>query len=534
MEDILCIIPARSGSKGIPDKNIKLMHGKPLIYWSIDQAKKSKYIDKMRIIVSTDSEKYRNIALKYGAEVPFLRPNKISNDKSTDFEYINHAIEWLKKNENYNPHLILQLRPTQPCRDVNDIDKCIEIMIKNYNKYDSLRTVIEAKKSPYKMYYISDNTLKPYFNKYNNLNEPFNIGRQQLPTSYLHNGYIDIIKPVLLKRNIISGSKIYPYVMNDNDNIDIDDVNDWEYCEKKMESYINKNNRTISIEVGVKDNKLFIKNSEDVFNYFKREKITNVPIKILDDNNNKNNVIYSDNNICYLKKDNLNFEPNKKYKMHFFDNNIFQILNNYDIHKLLSKEFISYISNKNVILCGNGSNGYQENESNKFIDSHDVIVRINGFEIVPKITGTKTDIHFIGSTICTNGVNPYKKNHSNSEYKLIINSCPFKRRLEKIYKTEKKTFLYDSIEIRNLHNKIFGTRNLMSGTQALLIFTLLKIHCNINLDYIGFSDHKLSSDGTQSYYWGKRKLQNKRDLIRHKKYHDFHLQFLLIDIINFY
>ena len=87
---ILCIIPARSGSKGIPHKNIKLFHNKPLLAWSIIQAQQSKY--NMRIIVSTDSENYSNIANDYGAETPFLRPSEISQDSSTDYECIKHYL----------------------------------------------------------------------------------------------------------------------------------------------------------------------------------------------------------------------------------------------------------------------------------------------------------------------------------------------------------------------------------------------------------------------------------------------------------
>ena len=97
--------------KGIPHKNIKHLCGKPLLSWTIDQAKKSKY--EMRIIVSTDSEKYVEIATNYGAETPFLRPKEISQDLSTDLEFIEHALKELKKND-YVPDFIVQLRPTYP------------------------------------------------------------------------------------------------------------------------------------------------------------------------------------------------------------------------------------------------------------------------------------------------------------------------------------------------------------------------------------------------------------------------------------
>jgi CMP-N,N'-diacetyllegionaminic acid synthase len=229
---ILCLIPARSGSKSLPHKNIKLLNNKPLLAYSIEQAKNSKY--NMRIIVSTDSKKYSDIANKYGAETPFLRPKEISQDHSTDFEFIKHTIEWLKENENYYPNIILQLRPTQPDRKISDIDKCLDIFIKNYNSIDSLRTVVEIEKSPYKMYTIEGNKLLPMFNKYNDKIEPYNMGRQYLPKAYLHNGYIDILKSELLEKGMISGENIYPYVMNKNDTIDIDTIEDWDNYEKNL------------------------------------------------------------------------------------------------------------------------------------------------------------------------------------------------------------------------------------------------------------------------------------------------------------
>ena len=228
---ILCIIPARCGSKGIKHKNIKLFRDKPLLSWSIEQAKESDY--KMRIIVSTDSNEYKKIALKHGAEVPFLRPSAISQDKSTDIEFIKHAINFFQENENYNPDLILQLRPTQPLRKVDDINKCLKIFIENFQKYDSLRSVVEFEKSPFKMYTINENqtNLLPLFDKVGDIDEPFNQCRQFLPKTYLHNGYIDIIKTSILKDNTISGKNIYPYIMDKNDTIDIDNLNDWKKAE---------------------------------------------------------------------------------------------------------------------------------------------------------------------------------------------------------------------------------------------------------------------------------------------------------------
>ena len=205
---ILCIIPARSGSKGIPDKNIKLFRGLPLLAWSIKQAEECKY--KMRIIVSTD------------------------------YECIKHCVSWLKVNENYNPNIILQLRPTQPCRKVKDINKCLDLFLSKYNEYDSLRTVIEFEKSPFKMYTIDKDQklLKPLFDQIDGIKEPYNQCRQILPKTYLHNGYIDIIKTIILNNGSLSGKRLFPYIMDKNNSIDIDTMKDWVKAEKYNKSLV--------------------------------------------------------------------------------------------------------------------------------------------------------------------------------------------------------------------------------------------------------------------------------------------------------
>ena len=232
MIKILTLIPARSGSKGIKDKNIRHLNGKPLIVHSIEQAQKSNYSSQMRIIVSTDSQHYAKIAKEYGAEVPFIRPKEISQDLSTDYEFIIHALDYLEK-ENYVPDIVLQLRPTQPLRKVEDIDSCLDLFIKNRSNYDSLRTVKKFEKSPYKMYSIRDNHLVPLFTEINEINEPYNHCRQLLPDTYLHIGYIDIFNTSIVKNGTISGKKVYPYII-ENESIDIDTEEDWKKVEELL------------------------------------------------------------------------------------------------------------------------------------------------------------------------------------------------------------------------------------------------------------------------------------------------------------
>jgi CMP-N,N'-diacetyllegionaminic acid synthase len=223
---ILCVIPARSGSKGIPNKNIMKFKGLPLIAWSIKHAKGSKYAKQMKIVVSTDSEEYAFIAKKYGAEVPFLRPKNISLDKSSDIDFFKHCVAHLKETEKYMSDIIVHLRPTSPNRKIKDLDNCLNLFIKNRHKYDSLRTVSVFEKSIFKSYLIKKNRLIPLFKSIGNIKEPYNECRQKLPKSYIHNGCIDIFNSSLLKKNTISGNRIFPYVINDC--LDLDTLQDLE------------------------------------------------------------------------------------------------------------------------------------------------------------------------------------------------------------------------------------------------------------------------------------------------------------------
>lgn len=233
--NIVALIPARSGSKGIPNKNIKLYKGKPLMVHSIDIANKSKYITD--VYVSTDSIEYQNIALQNGAKILWLRNESISGDLSPDIDTFTDFLKWCVWIEIKIPDIIVHLRPTYPNRCVSLLDDCIEKFIEKYNNYDSLRTVVPLNKSPYKMYYIDKdkNNLIPYFKEHHLFKEPFNQARQNFPDSYLHNGCIDIIKTEIIQEyNLLSGNKILPYIMNESETNDIDYIEDFINSENKF------------------------------------------------------------------------------------------------------------------------------------------------------------------------------------------------------------------------------------------------------------------------------------------------------------
>ena len=228
---VLALIPARGGSKGIKMKNIKEFRGKPLIYWSIKLALDCKVVN--RVIVSTDNENIKRVAEECGADVPFLRPKEISGDLSTDYEFIKHCLDYLKENGEDEPDIIVQLRPTYPTRKLDILNETLDIFIKNLDNYDSLRTVYEMEKSPYKMYNIEDGELKPLFKEVKGIKEPYNQCRQLLPKTYIHNGYIDLIKTEIVeKKGSITGDRIYPYLMSKEEYHDIDTEEDWKDAEK--------------------------------------------------------------------------------------------------------------------------------------------------------------------------------------------------------------------------------------------------------------------------------------------------------------
>ena len=220
--EILAIIPARGESKGLPNKNILALLGHPLIAYSIKAAKDS--LLTTRVIVSTDSTNIAKISKQYGAEVPFIRPSQFAQDLSTDFEVFEHAISWLKKNENYNPDYVIQLRPTSPIRKVKIIDDCIQKMISS--SADSLRIITPSPITPYKMWVLNEGQYMTPLLEEEGVNESFNQPRQNLPQTYWQIGFLDVIKTdTIIKKRSMSGTKILPYIVGNNYAIDIDELN---------------------------------------------------------------------------------------------------------------------------------------------------------------------------------------------------------------------------------------------------------------------------------------------------------------------
>ena len=231
---ILAVIPARGGSKGIPKKNIKELAGKPLIAWSIEASLASRYID--RTIVSTDSEEIAEVARKARAEAPFLRPAEISQDVTPDTPVFEHCLEWLKEKENFIPEIIVHLRPTGPLRTPEEIDEAIEMLAADPDA-DSIRSIEEPPKPPFKMWEPQGNYIKP-FAQLHGLKDFHTMPRQMLPKVYQTTADIGIMRlATVLKKKSVIGDHVLPYFLK-RPTVDIDNPIDFEIAElllKKQE-----------------------------------------------------------------------------------------------------------------------------------------------------------------------------------------------------------------------------------------------------------------------------------------------------------
>jgi CMP-N-acetylneuraminic acid synthetase len=214
---ILTLIPARSGSKGINNKNIKLLSGKPLIRYTIREALKSVYLNKNDIICSTDSQKIADIAKSCGAKVPFLRPKEYSTDTSSSVSVAKHAIKYMENLRGYRFDYILLLQPTSPLRKSYHIDEAIKLMLDKDK--DSVISITEPEHSTYKMKKIDGNDeLKDFISCSITYKR-----RQDLPKIYAQNGAIYLTKRnVIIKNNNFFGEHSVGYFMKKEYSIDID------------------------------------------------------------------------------------------------------------------------------------------------------------------------------------------------------------------------------------------------------------------------------------------------------------------------
>jgi len=224
--EVLAIVPARGGSKGIPRKNIRPFAGYPLIAYSIAAALQAETVT--RVIVTTDDEEISEVARHYGAETSFLRPAELAQDRTTDLPVFQHALEWLVEHENYHPKVVLHLHPTSPVRPRGCLDQAVRLLLDHPNA-DCVRSMVEPGQSLYKMWRIEEQTghMIPLLTA-PGISEPYNTPRQMLPPTYLQTGHVNAIRPAAILGGSMTGRVILPIMIDAHYEVDLDTLADWQ------------------------------------------------------------------------------------------------------------------------------------------------------------------------------------------------------------------------------------------------------------------------------------------------------------------
>ncbi|MES2953240.1 MAG: acylneuraminate cytidylyltransferase family protein [Patescibacteria group bacterium] len=237
--EILAIIQARGGSKGIPGKNIKELAGKPLIAWTVEAARGSKKIS--RTIVSTDDAAIAEVARAAGAEVPFLRPAEYAQDGSKSIDLLLHALTELGKHDGYKPDIVVQLKPTNPLRTSQHIDDCIEAYLVDPS-IDSLITVVKSPAHPFKTYAIDDGGFATPFipESVSGIKEASKQPRQKLPAAYVQNSCVNVINPrTLFEQHSSLGKRVKGFIMAQEESTNIDTLLDFRIAEMLLRDRMN-------------------------------------------------------------------------------------------------------------------------------------------------------------------------------------------------------------------------------------------------------------------------------------------------------
>ena len=233
--EVLAIMGLRSGSKGVPGKNIRKIEGQPLFKWGIDAAMRSKHIT--RTIVSTDSEDYRQLVLSYGIESPYLRPKKFGADRSPEIEFISDLLQWLDKNENYCPDICIRLLATVPMQTEHDIDSCVSLLKENKD-VDSAVVLAESRQHPLKAIEILEGSglCVPYGKTIKETGEMTPTNREQYRKSYHRANIVGFRYENIAKYGNLIGMTCLPHVICQERGIDIDTEPDFWCAEAIMKN----------------------------------------------------------------------------------------------------------------------------------------------------------------------------------------------------------------------------------------------------------------------------------------------------------
>lgn len=222
MKEILAVIPARGGSKGVKRKNLVLLAGKPLVIHSIEHALRCRQVT--RVMVSTEDPEIAEVSRAAGAEVQ-ARPANLSGDEVLDFPVFEHVLQTLAAQESYTPDMVLHLRPTSPRRKLEWLDEAID-RFSEVVQADSLRSVSRPSQHPYRVFRIgADGYLDPVMRHEHPM--PFLLRRQDLPEMYYYNCVIDLTRPAtVLQQHSMTGDRILPFILDPDEVIDIDSPRD--------------------------------------------------------------------------------------------------------------------------------------------------------------------------------------------------------------------------------------------------------------------------------------------------------------------
>jgi CMP-N-acetylneuraminic acid synthetase len=226
LPEVLALIPARGGSKGIPRKNIRPFAGYPLIAYSIAAAEEAQTV--RRVLVSTDDPEIADVARAFGAETPFTRPAELAADRSTDLPVFQHALNWLSEHENYHPEIVLHLHPTSPVRPPGFIDQAVRLLLE-HPQAECVRSVVPPGQNPYKMWRIDAGSgcMLPLL-KVDGIAEPYNTPRQLLPAVFLQTGHVNAIRPETILGGSMTGRMILPVIIDARYEVDLDTLADWQ------------------------------------------------------------------------------------------------------------------------------------------------------------------------------------------------------------------------------------------------------------------------------------------------------------------
>ena len=222
---MIAIIPARGGSKGLPGKNIKNLLGKPMIAYTIEEALKSKYITE--VIISTDCKEIEEVAVKYGAKSPFLRPEDLASDSAKAIDNYIYTIDRLNKEFDYDVKDFVVLQPTSPLRSVEDIDGAIELF-----KEKNADSIVSYTEEHHPIEWHKHLTEE---GKFENIFNERLLNRQEYRPSYFPNGAIYVFNYELIKNGLYYSNNSYAYIMPRHKSVDVDTLKDFQYAEFLIE-----------------------------------------------------------------------------------------------------------------------------------------------------------------------------------------------------------------------------------------------------------------------------------------------------------